>query len=249
MITNSNQLLSGDLPDAKVGIGRGTDRGFVEASVRSAGGGVTVYDDPRSMVDDLISGKIDAAVRGDMPSDVLLPILREGLGLKKLSRTVLLEPSGSKMFMLAPVGIDEGWTCPQRFDMACRSADFAKRIGMDSRIAVMSGGRSEDRGRCAAVDKSIDSALALSEKLVEAGYDAYHCQILIEDAIKEAGIVIAPEGITGNIMFRTLHFVGGAKALGAPVVNTDKVFVDTSRAKTDYRDSICLARRLTGVRK
>ena len=39
--------------------------------------------------------------------------------------------------------------------------------------------------------------------------------------------------------------VGGAKALGAPVVNTDKVFIDTSRAKTDYRDSIALAMRLT----
>ena len=46
-------------------------------------------------------------------------------------------------------------------------------------------------------------------------------------------------------MFRTLHFVGGAQALGAPVVNSDKVFVDTSRVKTDYRDSIALARKLT----
>lgn len=81
--------------------------------------------------------------------------------------------------------------------------------------------------------------------LKDAGYDAYHCQILVEDAIEEAGIVIAPEGITGNIMFRTLHFVGGAQALGAPVVNADRVFVDTSRVKTDYRDSIALARRLT----
>ena len=67
----------------------------------------------------------------------------------------------------------------------------------------------------------------------------------MEDAIAEAGIIIAPEGITGNIMFRTLHFVGGAQALGAPVVNSDKVFVDTSRVKTDYRDSIALARKLT----
>ena len=147
--------------------------------------------------------------------------------------------------MLAPVGIDEGWTDEQRFDIARRAADFAKRMDMDPRIAVMSGGRCEDRGRCAAVDKSIDSALAVADMLKDAGYDAYHCQILVEDAIEEAGIVIAPEGITGNIMFRTLHFVGGAQALGAPVVNADRVFVDTSRVKTDYRDSIALARRLT----
>ncbi len=245
MIASSEELLAGTSTDAVVGIGRGTDRGNVEASAEASGGNVVIYDDPELLVSDLVSGKIDAAVRGDMPSDVLLPILKRGLGLKKLERVVLLEPAGGRLFMLAPVGIDEGWTDEQRFDIARRAADFAKRMDMDPRIAVMSGGRCEDRGRCAAVDKSIDSALAVADMLKDAGYDAYHCQILVENAIEEAGIVIAPEGITGNIMFRTLHFVGGAQALGAPVVNADRVFVDTSRVKTDYRDSIALARRLT----
>ncbi len=245
MIASSKELLAGTPTDAVVGIGRGTDRGNVEASAETSGGNVVIYDDPELLVSDLVSGKIDAAVRGDMPSDVLLPILKRGLGLRKLERVVLLEPAGGRLFMLAPVGIDEGWTDEQRFDIARRAADFAKRMDMDPRIAVMSGGRCEDRGRCAAVDKSIDSALAVADMLKDAGYDAYHCQILVEDAIEEAGIVIAPEGITGNIMFRTLHFVGGAQALGAPVVNADRVFVDTSRVKTDYRDSIALARRLT----
>lgn len=245
MIEHSLELLSGGIPDAVVGIGRGTDRGLVEASAEAAGGRVTVYDDPERMVADLVNGRIDAAVRGDMPSDVLLPILKRGLGLQRLERVVLLEPIGGKLFMLAPVGIDEGWTDDQRFDIARRAAEFAGRVGMNPRIAVMSGGRCEDRGRCEAVDRSIDSALAVAGRLKEAGYDAYHSQILVEDAIAEAGIIIAPEGITGNIMFRTLHFVGGAQALGAPVVNSDKVFVDTSRVKTDYRDSIALARKLT----
>ncbi len=245
MIEHSSELLSGGIPDAVVGIGRGTDRGLVEASAEAAGGRVTVYDDPERMVADLVNGRIDAAVRGDMPSDVLLPILKRGLGLQRLERVVLLEPIGGKLFMLAPVGIDEGWTDDQRFDIARRAAEFAGRVGMNPRIAVMSGGRCEDRGRCEAVDRSIDSALAVAGRLKEAGYDAYHSQILVEDAIAEAGIIIAPEGITGNIMFRTLHFVGGAQALGAPVVNSDKVFVDTSRVKTDYRDSIALARKLT----
>lgn len=245
MIEHSSELLSGGIPDAVVGIGRGTDRGLVEASAEAAGGRVMVYDDPERMVADLVNGRIDAAVRGDMPSDVLLPILKRGLGLQRLERVVLLEPIGGKLFMLAPVGIDEGWTDDQRFDIARRAAEFAGRVGMNPRIAVMSGGRCEDRGRCEAVDRSIDSALAVAGRLKEAGYDAYHSQILVEDAIAEAGIIIAPEGITGNIMFRTLHFVGGAQALGAPVVNSDKVFVDTSRVKTDYRDSIALARKLT----
>ncbi len=245
MISNSEELLAGPLPDVHIGIGRGTDRGYVESSVEASGGRITIFDDPDELVSALASGRIDAAIRGDMSSDVLLPILKKGMGLERLERVVLLEPIGGKMFLLAPVGIDEGWNTDQRFDIARRAADFAKRVGMDPRIAVMSGGRCEDRGRCAAVDRSIDNALEVVDRLEKAGYEAYHSQILVEDAIREAGVIIAPEGITGNIMFRTLHFVGGAFALGAPVVNMDKVFIDTSRVKIDYRDSIALARRLS----
>lgn len=242
----SKTLLSGDLPDVTVGIGRGTDVGHVERSVLAMEGhDVRIYDDPNKLVADLASGKIDAAVRGDMSSSMLLPILKKGLGLSALERVAFLEPQGGRLIILSPVGIDEGWTDDQRYDLAVRSADLARRVGMGQRIAIMSGGRCEDMGRCKAVDRSIESARSIAKRLVAAGYDAYHSQILIEDAVREADIVIAPEGITGNIIFRTMHLVGGAKALGAPVVNTDKVFIDTSRAKTDYRDSIALAMRLT----
>ena len=233
----SKTLLSGDLPDVKVGIGRGTDTGNVERSVLAMEGhDVRIYDNPNELVSDLVSGTIDAAIRGDMSSSMLLPILKKGLGLKGLERVAFMEPQGGKLIILSPVGIDEGWTEDQRYDLAKRSADLARRVGMGQRIAIMSGGRCEDVGRCRAVDRSIESARSIAKRLVDEGYDAYHAQILIENAVKEADIVIAPEGITGNIIFRTMHMVGGAKALGAPVVNTEKVFIDTSRAKTDYRD-------------
>lgn len=242
----SKTLLCGDMPDVRVGIGRGTDNGNVERSVLAMDGhDVTIYDDPYELTDDLASGRIDAAVRGDMASSMLLPILKSKLNLPALERVAFLEPLGGKLIILAPVGIDEGWTDDQRYDLAARSAVLAKKVGMGSRIAIMSGGRCEDMGRCKAVDRSIESARAIAKRLESDGYDAYHSQILIEDAVRDADIIIAPEGITGNIIFRTLHFIGGAKALGAPVVNSDKVFIDTSRVKTDYRDSIALAMRLT----
>jgi putative methanogen marker protein 4 len=242
----SKTLLCSDLPDVRVGIGRGTTNGNVERSVLAMEGhDIVIYDDPYELAGDLASGKIDAAVRGDISSSVLLPILKSKIGLKSLERAVFMEPLGEKMFILAPVGIDEGWTERQKHDLAVRSVALAKRVGMGSKIAIMSGGRCEDVGRCKVVDKSIESARNLAKKLCDEGYDAYHSQILIENAVKEADIIIAPEGITGNIIFRSLHFIGGVKALGAPVINTNKVFIDTSRAKTDYRDSLALAMMLT----
>lgn len=243
----SDDLLGGDMPDVRVGIGSGTDSGHVETSVRSLDtDNVTVYRDPVKLVDDLISGGIDAAVRGDMSSSVLLPILKAGLGVKNLERVVLMESRIGKMFFMAPVGIDEGWTVDQKHDIVVRSMRLMEKLGFGTRIAVMSGGRFEDRGRNTAVDRSIDDALGLVKMLKDEGYDAYHSQILIESAIEDADLIVAPDGITGNLIFRTLHFVGDVKAFGAPVVNIDRVFIDTSREKVDYTDSIALAMRLAG---
>ncbi|MBR2254812.1 MAG: methanogenesis marker protein Mmp4/MtxX [Candidatus Methanomethylophilaceae archaeon] len=206
---------------------------------------ITIYNDPHELVDDLAAGNIDAAVRGDMSSAMLLPILKSRLGVKGLERVVFLEPPGGKLFILAPVGIDEGWSEEQRLDIAMRSADLARKVGMGDRIAILSGGRCEDVGRCKVVDRSIDSARALAKELNGRGYDAYHAQILVENAVKEADIILAQDGIIGNMLFRSLHFIGGLRSLGAPAINVDKVFIDTSRAKTDYRDSIALAMRLS----
>ncbi len=245
MVT-SKEFLSGPLPDALVGIGRGSDTGNVQRSVDAfKNRNVTIYDDPEKLAEDLSLGRIDAAIRGDMSSSVLLPYIKKALKINVLERVVLMEPVGGKMFLLSPVGIDEGWTISQRFVLAVHSVDLAKKIGLDAKIAVMSGGRCEDYGRCKAVNNSIDDALALVKMLRDKGYDAYHSQILVENAVKNADILIAPEGIYGNLLFRSMHLIGNVQTLGAPVVNSDKVFIDTSRAKTDYRDSITLALKLT----
>ncbi len=66
--------------------------------------------------------------------------------------------------------------------------------------------------------------------------------------MEEADVIIAPNGIVGNIIFRSMHFIGGCPAYGAPLINTDKVFVDTSRVKTDYTDSIILAMKLAEMK-
>lgn len=244
-MASSEDLLNSKLPDVTVGIGVGKDRGSVEYSASKYPGKVVIYDDPVSLVDDLVSGKIDAAVRGNMSSSVVLPILKQKLGLDELERVVVLEPKGGRMFCMAPVGIDEGWTKEQKMDLVRKSMPLLKALGLGNRVAIMSGGREDDLGRNDRVDRTILDAREIVPALMDEGYDAYDAEILLEDIVREADLVIAPDGISGNIIFRALHFIGGAKALGAPVINTDKIFVDTSRAKTDYVDCIALAMKLT----
>jgi predicted methyltransferase MtxX (methanogen marker protein 4) len=71
--------------------------------------------------------------------------------------------------------------------------------------------------------------------------NATHCEILIEDAVETCGLIIAPDGISGNLIFRSLTFLGGGHAHGAPVVNISRIFVDSSRASLNYANALLLA--------
>ncbi len=58
----------------------------------------------------------------------------------------------------------------------------------------------------------------------------------MREAVRTRNLMkIAPDGISGNIMFRTMHLVDGCISMGAPILNLDKVFIDTSRARDAMR--------------
>ncbi|MBI0584747.1 MAG: methanogenesis marker protein Mmp4/MtxX [Methanomassiliicoccus sp.] len=232
----------------RIGIGAGGDqrkafKSRAEALIEGYGE-VTVYDDPLMLAEDLGEGRIDGAVRGDLGSNEAMAAVRSVFGVPKVLRAAFLEPEGGRMFLLAPVGIDEGWTVEEKVELARLSVRTLLPISPRPTVGVMSGGRASDRGRLDAVDRTIDDAEEVVARLVGEGIDARDVQILIENASRECDIVIAPDGISGNLIFRTLHFLGKGKALGAPVLNIDRPYIDTSRAKDGYADSIALAAAL-----
>ena len=57
-----------------------------------------------------------------------------------------------------------------------------------------------------------------------------HDEILIENAIeKGSNLIIAPDGISGNLIYRTLVHLGGGNAYGAIYMGLDNTIIDTSR--------------------
>jgi putative methanogen marker protein 4 len=190
----------------------------------------------QALVDDLASGTLDAAVRGTLASSTTLKALKKAMGVDHLERIAMLETAYGKKFLLTPVGVDEGWTVGEKVELIRKGRDIARKFGLPEKAGVLSGGRLGDIGR----HKQVDASMADAELVARlAGAD--HCEILVEDAIKTCGLIIAPDGITGNLMFRTLVFLGGGHAHGAPVVNISRIFVDTSRASPNYTNALLLA--------
>jgi putative methanogen marker protein 4 len=236
--------------ERKIGIGVGSSEENVESSVTIANAskyGVTAtFGDADELVSALKNGEIDAAVRGTLDSKDAMSAVKKAFGLDHVLRVALMQPRGGPIFFLAPVGVDEGWTVEQKVEIMQLGSKMIRRMGVTPAIGIMSGGRISDRGRSPIVDRSINDAEEVVRIGMAQGLDVVHCEILIEEAVKTKNFLIAPDGISGNLIFRTMHLVDGGRSMGAPIVNLDKVFVDTSRAKVSFVDSIALASALLG---
>jgi predicted methyltransferase MtxX (methanogen marker protein 4) len=161
-------------------------------------------------------------------------------------RLALIELSGWA-FLLGPVGIDEGETAQDRLDLLLGGSKLLKNMGVLPRAAVLSGGRIEDRGRCERVDRSLLEGDQIAARALKAGIDAEHKGILIENC-RGDDIVMAPEGISGNLIFRTLMLLCGAQSYGAPAM-MEKIFIDSSRARSGFSGPVMLAGAMAGMRK
>ena len=193
----------------------------------------------------LDQGKIDGAVRGNLPAGRTMRALADQFSVR-VRRLALLEVSGWA-FLLGPVGIDEGETAADRLELLLGGAGFLRGLGREPRGAVLSGGRVEDRGRCERVDRSLLEGELIAAQAREAGLLAEHRGILIESC-RGDDIVIAPEGVSGNLIFRTLLLLCGASSYGAPVL-MDRVFVDSSRARGGFDGPVMLASSMVAMRE
>jgi len=193
----------------------------------------------------LAEGKIDGAVRGNLPAGRTMRALARQFDIK-VRRLALIELSGWA-FLFGPVGIDEGETISDRLGLVLEGTKYLRRMGVSPKVSVLSGGRLEDLGRSERVDRSLAGAEFIAARARDAGIEAKHKGILIESC-RGDDMIIAPDGVSGNLVFRTLLLLCGANSLGAPVL-MDKVFVDSSRARGNFNGPVMLASAMAEMTK
>lgn len=194
----------------------------------------------------LVSGEIDGAVRGNVSASKVMRAVAATFGVRVM-RMVLIDLNGWAFF-LGPVGIAEGDTAADRLDLAVRGAELIRALGVEPSVAILSAGRMEDRGRSERVDWSLDEGELIAKQARDAGINARHPGILIEGC-RGDDLIVAPDGISGNLIFRTMMFLCGAESLGAPVLMREAVFIDSSRARGEFTGPVALASAMVGWRE
>ena len=175
---------------------------------------------------------IDAIIRGSLGSNKFLGNLRKFFNVQKTNRLALLETADGNQFFFGPVGIDECSNLGDKIEFIEHVLKEFELLNIKPNISILSGGRLSDIGR----DDKIDNSIRDAEKIVELmktkypGLSIKHNEILIEDAVtNKSNLILAPGGISGNLIYRTLVHLGGGKAYGAIYMGLKKAIIDTSR--------------------
>ncbi|MCS7103085.1 MAG: methanogenesis marker protein Mmp4/MtxX [Candidatus Korarchaeum sp.] len=177
----------------------------------------------RRLIEMVENSEIDAAVRGTARATKFLKILRSKYDI---ARIAVLETYNNKLFLLSPVGVDEGKNIVEKLRLIEYSRQLCDLLELPKELAILSGGRYEDIGR----DENVDKSLAMGELLAKLS-GGEHYEIRLEDAVNRS-IVIAPDGISGNLIFRALCYLGKGMEYGAVYFGTPYKLIDTSRSQT-----------------
>ncbi len=175
---------------------------------------------------------LNALIRGSLSSNKFLEELKRQLQLNDITRLALLETSAGIDFFFGPVGIDECNSFKKKKIFLKRALQELKRLNIEPNISILSGGRKGDIGRDDYVDETIRNAREIVElfKKESPKLNIKDDEILIENAIEnQSNLIIAPDGISGNLIYRTLVHLGGGKAYGAIYMDIGKIIIDTSR--------------------
>ncbi|MDO5835716.1 MAG: methanogenesis marker protein Mmp4/MtxX [Methanobacterium sp.] len=230
----------------KIAAGVGENRTIVKAA-HKVEFKVVLTESEDELLDLLLTGKVDAAVRGSLSASHIMVKLRERY--PEIYRASLLEYEGQK-FLLAPVGIDEGDTIKQKRKIIEYGSQFLEKMGLIPKIGIISGGRPQDKGRSVKIDNSLMEGEELT-RITRDKYTVKHYFILIEDAIADgANLILAPDGITGNLIFRSLVFLGSLESYGAVTLGIKDIYIDTSRSQSEegYLRALQLAEKLVRTR-
>jgi putative methanogen marker protein 4 len=193
---------------------------------------ITSKEPEQEIINFLSNNMINAVIRGSLSSSKFLKKLKLELNISEVNRLALLETYSGFQFFYGPVGIDECNDIDSKLIFVNKAINEMQSLNIEPKISILSGGRLSDIGR----DPKVDKTITIAEEVVDhikkehPSLEINHDEILIEKAISnKSNLIIAPDGLSGNLIYRTLVHLGDGKAYGAIYMDLHKIIIDTSR--------------------
>jgi len=162
----------------------------------------------------------------------------------------VLEDSEGRIFLLSPVTNNRGWIKEDKIMLINASAGLLGKLGMPVKIGILCFTREEDLS----YDKDfIKETFREANEIVDLfkeKYDIKNYGIDFEIALAEGcNIIIEPNGGTGNQVLRTLVYLDAVRNYGIPLLNADRVILESMHNLEDFLDHLLLAAALVNATK
>jgi predicted methyltransferase MtxX (methanogen marker protein 4) len=205
----------------------------------------------RRLAELLASGKVEGIVRGTIDDFKTLDAYASMIGKTKAEKMrvlTLLEDAFGRQFLLSDVSNPSGWTIADKKKSCEALISFLKNeLGVKPRLGFMTGIRHEtyqrrknkSNGIQRMLNKTYEDVEVLVNYFRKKGVAAKNYTIEIETAIQEgSNIIVPPNGMVGNQIFRTLTLIGGGKILAGSRIGLPSPYEDNSRSETDFETHI-----------
>lgn len=199
----------------------------------------------------LFNEELDGIVRGTIDDFKTWEAYQKLIGPEKSNKMIelaLMEDFYGRQFFLSQASNPLGWSREEKIKDCEGIINFMKlELGLKPKIGLITGVRHETYQRKKKVKEEVQRILNqtyedadfIADYFTKRKIVAKNYAIEIETALKEeCNIIVPPNGMVGNQIFRTLILVGGGKFLACSRANFPHPYEDNSRSETDFEPHV-----------
>lgn len=199
----------------------------------------------------LFDKKFEGIVRGTIDDFKTFEAYQVLIGQEKTKEMIelgLMEDFYGRQFFISRGSNPLGWSKEEKIKDCEGIIKFMKaELGIKPKIGFITGVRHETYERKKEIKEGVQKILnqtyedanSIIDYFTKQGIEAKNYAIEIETALKDGcNIVVPPNGMVGNQIFRTLVLIGGGKLLTGSRANLLHPYEDNSRSETDFEPHI-----------
>ncbi len=199
----------------------------------------------------LFNNKLEGIVRGTIDDLKTFEAYQDLIGIKKARKMFglsLIEDFYKRQFFLSQASNPFGWSKKEKIKDCEGIIGFMKdTLNIEPKIGLITGIRDKTYKRKKnskdkvqkILNKTFEDAEFITVHFRKQKIKVKNYNIEIETALKEGcNIIVPPNGMVGNQIFRSLVLIGGGKLLTGSRVNLPHLYEDNSRSETNFESHI-----------
>jgi predicted methyltransferase MtxX (methanogen marker protein 4) len=204
-------------------------------------------DPERKLAEILVEGKVEGIVRGTLDDFKTYEAYQKMVGkdkTKEMVNLILLADVKGRQFYLSEASNPAGWTREEKIKSCEKIIRFmSEELKMKPKIGCITGVRHETFKRRKNIKKwpisylnqTYKDAQAIVRHFNKKGITAKNYAIELSTAVEDGcNIIVPPNGMVGNQIFRAVSLIGGGRIVICPRINLPHVYEDNSRNEKDF---------------